>query len=469
MPTAPLLSIGIIFKNEERCIERCLKSLEPLRKAVPCELVMADTGATDGSRAIAERYADLVFDFAWVDDFAAARNAVMDRCRGEWYFSIDCDEWLDEDISELVGFLKKKKTPDYALMIVRNYRSAGPEQSDLFSDLNALRLLRLATGQRYVGAIHEFWVLKGQAHFLPHTILHHDGYAHTSAEAAEKKLRRNMRLLRKELEREPESLRTLNECIDSGKFEPEYLDYVRSAVALVQRQAGLWRIYGGCILRSAAEAAREQGLPELWDWIAHAEKTFPDSPFTQIDLQYTAFWAACDREDWAGAVQHGAAYQKGLQALRAGCLGKQAQDDLARSPLRFASAAEERLAQVGLANACLQSGRPERALDLISKLDAAGLSARQVQNAVVILGELHARTTLDVAPVLTALYGRLAGPHPGKPEQQAWLAAFDVIAAAAFTGEYRQEEQKNGGWWRPAYTAFAALADVCEAGRAGQL
>ena len=51
MTTAPLLSIGIIFKNEERCIERCLQSLEALRQAIPCELVMADTGAEDGSRA----------------------------------------------------------------------------------------------------------------------------------------------------------------------------------------------------------------------------------------------------------------------------------------------------------------------------------------------------------------------------------------------------------------------------------
>ena len=68
----PVLSIGIIFKNEIRCLERCLKSLQPLRKAVSCELVMADTGSTDGSREIAERYADILFDFPWINDFSAA-------------------------------------------------------------------------------------------------------------------------------------------------------------------------------------------------------------------------------------------------------------------------------------------------------------------------------------------------------------------------------------------------------------
>ena len=55
-----LLTIGMIFKNESRCLERCLKSLEPLRRAIPCELVMADTGSGDGSRETAARYADVI-------------------------------------------------------------------------------------------------------------------------------------------------------------------------------------------------------------------------------------------------------------------------------------------------------------------------------------------------------------------------------------------------------------------------
>ena len=72
----PVLSIGIIFKNEIRCLDRCLKSLQPLRDALPCELVMADTGSGDGSREVAERYADILFDFPWINDFAAARKKV---------------------------------------------------------------------------------------------------------------------------------------------------------------------------------------------------------------------------------------------------------------------------------------------------------------------------------------------------------------------------------------------------------
>lgn len=124
MERKPVLSIGIIFKNEIRCLERCLKSLQPLREALPCELVMADTGSDDGSREVARAYADILFDFPWINDFSAARNAVMDRCSGKWYFSIDADEWLDEDVSALVEFFSpgsEEPKTDICAVMERNY------------------------------------------------------------------------------------------------------------------------------------------------------------------------------------------------------------------------------------------------------------------------------------------------------------------------------------------------------------
>ena len=121
----PLLSIGIIFKNDIRCIERCLKALQPQREAIPCELVMADTGSTDGSREIAARYADRLIDFPWIDDFSAARNAVMNQASGLWYLSVDTDEYLKENVSQMVQFLAVSEQTAFqaATVIVRNYRS----------------------------------------------------------------------------------------------------------------------------------------------------------------------------------------------------------------------------------------------------------------------------------------------------------------------------------------------------------
>lgn len=121
----PILTIGIIFKDDSRSLERCLVALGPLRRRISCELVMADTGSIDSSRQIAEKYADVLFDFPWVDDFAAARNAVMDRASGDWFFTVDSDEYLDEDITELTDFLvsKSQKNTVSAEVVIRSYDS----------------------------------------------------------------------------------------------------------------------------------------------------------------------------------------------------------------------------------------------------------------------------------------------------------------------------------------------------------
>lgn len=468
MKTAPLLSIGMIFKNEERCIERCLQSLEPLRKAIPCELVMADTGAEDGSRAIAERYADDLFDFEWVDDFAAARNAVMDRCHGKWYLSIDCDEWLDEDIAELLAFLQSGKTADFGFVMVRNYKSAKPEQADIFSDFLALRLVRMATGERYEGTIHESWTYREPLVRLPHTLLHHDGYVYANPEQEKRKSRRNMALLRRELEKDPENLRTLIHCIDSSRNTFEHLQFIRQAVAAVQARRGEWKKYGGVVLRNAVKAAQECELPELEEWAGFAHKVFPNSIYVQVDLNHAAFVAAHSAEHWEKATEYGEAYRKGLHNLQNPALSEKNESETAAGGLQFAQPEAEDLLLIGLADAYCHLKQGKKALKLFAGLDGERFGVRRVRNYVVALCGLHAQAA-DVAPVMAGFYRQIGQAKPGEAAKNARLAAFNDIAAVSFTQKYRAEEQEKEGFCRPAYTAFAALADQCEAGRGAKI
>ena len=145
----PILTIGMIVKNEIRCLERCFQSLQPLRDAIPCELIVADTGSTDGSRELAIQYADTCFDFPWCNDFSAARNAVMDRASGDWYLSIDADEFFDEDVSELVAFLSSGQHNHITVctLTIRNYIT--PDMLGEFTDFAATRILNMSTGIRY--------------------------------------------------------------------------------------------------------------------------------------------------------------------------------------------------------------------------------------------------------------------------------------------------------------------------------
>ena len=60
----------MIVKNEEKVLARCLDSIADLMD----EIIIVDTGSSDNTKEIAKKYTDKIYDFAWIDDFSAARN-----------------------------------------------------------------------------------------------------------------------------------------------------------------------------------------------------------------------------------------------------------------------------------------------------------------------------------------------------------------------------------------------------------
>ena len=214
-----LLSIGMIVKNEIRCLEKCLKALEPLRQAVPSELVIADTGSNDGTQEIAARYADIYFEFPWQDDFAAARNAVLSRCTGKWYLSVDADEYLDEHIDAIVEFLRMPETTaKYGMITISNFKDSTLNKDSVISFLSP-RLARRTPGLCFEGKVHERFNLSPDdpMYDLSTVILWHDGYAFDTRIQARSKMERNMRLLQEELEKSPEDPLRIVQCIESSR------------------------------------------------------------------------------------------------------------------------------------------------------------------------------------------------------------------------------------------------------------
>ena len=64
------ISVCMIVKNEEKVLRRCLDSLKGLWE----ELIIVDTGSTDGTKEIAKKYTDKVYDFVWTGNFSDARR-----------------------------------------------------------------------------------------------------------------------------------------------------------------------------------------------------------------------------------------------------------------------------------------------------------------------------------------------------------------------------------------------------------
>lgn len=459
----PLLSIGIIFKNEIRCLERCVKALRPLQDAVPCELVMADTGSEDGSREIAQQYADVFFDFPWIGDFAAARNALIDHSSGEWFLTVDADEWLDGDISQLVRFLTTQELWTWSLcgVMIRNY--VGAELGEEYSDFLAVRLARLSTGVRYVGAIHELWDHSGDIYVLNQTILHHDGYL-SSIKGQQDKTERNMKPLRELLAQNPEDLKTLMQCVESTQGSSSYEKYVRQAVAAVEkapRESQDWRYYGPPILRYAVVWASTQHLPELEQWSAEMLEWFPDSIYTNIDVACALFIYYVNNGECQQAIQMGERYLLALSDYNAGQFDYKA---LIFSTLLTSSQTKEDRVRVALADQYFHEEQFHLACEMILSIDRSRIRPDAVENYMGVLMNLQARSGEDLSWVIADLWKKIEGAGKKCGELK---KAFFSASAIAFSEAHRQAEDAGG--FRHGYTAFLPLPGKCGPGTAAEI
>lgn len=204
----PLLSISLLVSNTIGTIEKCMKSLQPLLSAIPGELVVVDTVGeenSDGSLKIAKKYATKVIHFDWCDDFAAARNAGLDACQGEWFMFLDDDEWF-EDIADITEFFR---TGEYLLYSSATYqiRNYTKKDGSAYSEATLARMTKRGKHTRFTGVIHESF----SQLYLPckkfSSYVHHYGYAYENEQEKQAHIKRNLTLLKKEVDKNPSDLR----------------------------------------------------------------------------------------------------------------------------------------------------------------------------------------------------------------------------------------------------------------------
>lgn len=190
------LSICIITKNEQENIERCLKSLMPYEM----EIIVVDTGSTDNTKDIVQRYTDKVFDFEWCDDFAAAKNFAISKTSNDYIIMLDSDEYIDKfEESELIRTIGNNSDKAGRIQIKNVFKKTDPckESREWVSRIFNKK------SYHYEGRIHEQIVRYDGKQYdtfkAPVTIIH-TGYDLTEKEKSAK-AKRNISLLEKELDR----------------------------------------------------------------------------------------------------------------------------------------------------------------------------------------------------------------------------------------------------------------------------
>lgn len=106
------LSLCMIVKNEEKTLARVLEN----GKEIVDEIIVVDTGSTDGTKQIAYRFTDKVFDFQWNDDFANARNFSFDMAKCEYIIWLDGDDFLSNESIEKIKKWKNEEGSEDVLM-----------------------------------------------------------------------------------------------------------------------------------------------------------------------------------------------------------------------------------------------------------------------------------------------------------------------------------------------------------------
>ncbi len=187
------VTLSMIVKNEEKFLEGCLKSVS----GVADEIVIADTGSTDKTLKIAEKYGAKVFHFDWINDFAAARNFALSKSSGDWILYLDADERLSEDsAAEIKEALKLKDKYGARCSVVS--KNSFKKNKQIFK---YVRFFRNDPAIKFEGKVHEQIepsLLKNNYEILDSKItIEHLGYD-ISDEELHIKAERNLSLLKNE-------------------------------------------------------------------------------------------------------------------------------------------------------------------------------------------------------------------------------------------------------------------------------
>lgn len=199
-----ILTISLLVSNRPDTVEKCLKSLDSLRNKVSNELILVDTGCGEQVRGIIEKYTDNIIEFEWCNDFSKARNAGLEKAKGEWFLYLDDDEWF-EDTAEIEEFFLSGEYKNYSMADYkqRNYSNL---KGTVYSDAPVRRMTRIEPITKFNYSIHEVLTIIPGKRKTFDTYVHHYGYIYKSKEDYYKHSQRNITPLLKELEMEPYEL-----------------------------------------------------------------------------------------------------------------------------------------------------------------------------------------------------------------------------------------------------------------------
>jgi glycosyltransferase involved in cell wall biosynthesis len=284
------VTLVMIVRNEEQQLAACLTPVAALFD----EIVIVDTGSRDATKQIARQFAPQVFEFPWCDDFSAARNECLRHAKGDWVFWLDADDRLSaenlEKLKRLLGGLGDERRVH--LMDTVCWSEFVSDGSTLISHP---RLFRRIENLQWTGRVHEQLRLPPGEDAIDavwsDVRIDHLGYQDRATQ--QRKLQRNMRLLRMDYAINPDDESTLLHLgmayFHLGRWSDA--DTCLRQLLSAAKKAGdhLRQVYA-----SLAHIALKQGkVAESLATLAQGLAAFPDDEYLQF-LRAECFYEVDD-------------------------------------------------------------------------------------------------------------------------------------------------------------------------------
>lgn len=160
------ISTVVICYNEERNIERCLRSVVPFSD----EIIVVDSGSSDGTVDIARRYATRVISREWMG-YGRQKQFAMEHSTRPWVFSIDADEEVSPALCREIQSLDYTAA-GYEMPRKAWYLNRWVEHSGWYPGY-ILRLFKRDAGNFTDEIVHEFVSVSGKVARLENDLYHY--------------------------------------------------------------------------------------------------------------------------------------------------------------------------------------------------------------------------------------------------------------------------------------------------------
>ncbi|HEU20360.1 MAG TPA: glycosyltransferase [Deltaproteobacteria bacterium] len=296
--TNPTISCCMIVKNEEAFLSQCLESV----KGHVDEIIIVDTGSTDDTVRIAQRYTDKIYFHPWEGSFSKARNQALSYVTCDWVFQIDADEELIEGSGpKLRRTVQAAGEADAILVNIISTYSNGTRMARH----NLERIFKNNGIVHYEGIVHNRIV--GASCVKPSKIeLIHYGYDLDEKKAWDKFIR-TTELLKKQIEEDPNDPMPHHYLGTSYLSRSMHEDCIReslTAMDLAQRQNNNHPLYLVSHYHAAVSFLSLGNLTKARYYSRQALEKFPE----HLDSHFTLTVVAAHKQEWQKVLHYGKQY-----------------------------------------------------------------------------------------------------------------------------------------------------------------